>query len=139
MNRNSIIALIILTGVAYGIGRYLQPAEVITKEVVKEVEVIKKDVKIVERIIKRPDGTIIEDRTTEDRTSTEIKKETDKSTQIVALKPQWHIHGMAGTSVRNFGEINYGFGVERRILGSLFVGVYANTKQEVGLSAGYEL
>lgn len=143
MNKYAKISVIVLSALllGYGVGRYIQPAKVQIKreEVIREVEVVKRDVRIVEREIKRPDGTVERERIEEDRSTETVKKDTDKkdSTLIVNAKPQWKLQGFVGTD-GNLASPIYGVGVERRILGPFFLGGYANTKKEFGLSVSFE-
>jgi len=100
-------------------------------------------------VVKKPDGTEETKTTTIDLTqtnststdqasSTSVDKTTEdestksQTTKIVdSLKPQWHLslHGGAGAQ---FGlgaispKIDFGVQAERRILGPVFMGIYAN-------------
>lgn len=126
------IAVLLVGGLGYAFGRYLQPPEI--KQVTKEVEVIKKDVHTVIKEIERPDGTkervtIIEDK------SSESSKKTSQ-TEISNVKPQWKAQGLVGISARD--PMFYGADVERRILGPVFVGLWANTNKEIGASFSIE-
>lgn len=137
---NLLIIALILLALGYGIGRYLQPADVVTEvhEVVKEVEVIKKDVVTV--IKENPDGskeTTITDRTTIEK---ELNKQRDEITKISTLKPQWRFQGIVGIKDFKFDQSSYGLGIERRILGPISAGAFYKTKDnEFGLTASYEL
>lgn len=138
--RNVAIVGLLLLVVGYGTGRYLQPAKIQIKkeEVIKEVEVIKKDIRIVEREITRPDGTKEKERITEDKSqeSTKKEKDTKESTLIANKKPDWRVNGLA--ALNNDRNIVYGLQVERRILGPISVGAFGLTDTTVGLSVGIE-
>lgn len=138
--RNVAIVGLLLLVVGYGTGRYLQPAKIQIKkeEVIKEVEVIKKDIRIVEREITRPDGTKEKERITEDKSqeSTKKEKDTKESTLIANKKPDWRVNGLA--ALNNDRNIVYGLHVERRILGPISVGAFGLTDTTVGLSVGIE-
>lgn len=145
MNKYLKIALgvLVAAGLGYAFGRYAQPAKIeIKKELqVKEIEVTKKNVVVVTHEEKRPDGTVITDTRTVD-TSTEAtnRNSTSKeSTVVTNLKPQWKVGGAAGVKYNEVRmEAVYTIGVERRILGPIFVGAYGRTDKEVGLSVSVE-
>lgn len=129
----------ILLALGYLIGRYLQPAKIEIKkeEVIKEVEVLKKDIKIVEREVVRPDGTKEKERIIEDRSQETVKKEKEsKEKTSVSNKPDWKVSGIAG--IDNFGQNVYGLQVERRVFGPVFVGVVGLTSKTAGLTISFE-
>lgn len=135
------LAILIAAGVGYGFGRYVQPAKVEIKkeEVIKEVETTKKDIVIVEKETHLPDGTVIKEKKTEDKSTEVVKKEekTKESTVTTNEKPQWKVQALAGLELGTVGPV-YGAGVERRILGPFFAGVYGKTNKEVGASLSFE-
>lgn len=135
-----------LLAIGYVSGRYMTPAKVVEKEklierhTIKEVAVLDKqlleetiksavskaikqnDIKWKERIERRPDGTVIEERETEDKSREEKETKTDEKTtkiekvieiqyrdvikekiveklKIVEVKPDWIIGANAGISV----------------------------------------
>lgn len=124
MNYVKIAAALVLIGLlGYAIGRYVQPAKVVTQE--KEVEVVKHDTVTQIKEVTRPDGTKEKDTTITDR-STEVAKKESKVV-IENLKPQWMVSGTYGISAVPY----YGAQVQRRIIGPVFAGVAANTRSEV--------
>lgn len=131
---------LLLLALGYGLGRYIQPAKIETKieQVVKEVEVVKKDIVIKERIIKQKDGTEITERTTEDKSSatTDKKSESSSSTVVTNKKPDWRVNALG--ALNKDRDITYGLQVERRILGNISAGVYGMTDTTIGLSIGME-
>jgi len=133
------IVALLMTGLGYAFGRYMQPAEIQIKreEVVKEVEVVKRDVVTVEKIIKRPDGTVETEKRTEDKSTETVNKDTKskEASVVVNLKPQWKAQGLVGLS--KDGEV-YGAGIERRIIGPVFMGAWGNTAKQVGISLSVE-
>lgn len=135
-----VLAVILLLALGYGMGRYVQPAKIETKveQVVKEVEVVKKDVVIKERIVKQKDGTEITERTTEDRSTetTDKKSESSSSTVVINKKPDWRVNALGAVNVDR--KASYGLQVERRILGNISAGVFGLTDKTVGLSVGME-
>lgn len=90
-----------------------------------QVEVGTKEV----RIIERPDGTkettIVENYVLEAKGSEYAEVEI-----IKPVAPRWAI----GLSAGLVGSNSYRMSVERRIIGNLYVGGYATTEKEVGLS-----
>jgi hypothetical protein len=128
-----ILAVVLLIGGAYGVGRYLQPAEVKVKtetKVVKvEVEKERTKYRTITKYIKRPDGTEerIEEKeeVTEKESSSTKRKDKKKDKQIIAVKPQWKVQAMA--ELDNFELNNYRVGVERRVIGPVFAGAWAST------------
>jgi hypothetical protein len=134
----AICAALLLLG--YAFGRYAQPAKVVTKEVkvIQQVETVKHDVQTVIKEVVKKDGTketvtVIEDKS-KDYTQTKTKDHVTQTTSNV--KPQWRVQGLVGTDL-NFQPI-YGAGIERRIVGPVSAGIYANTKKQVGLSVSLE-
>lgn len=135
------IGILIAAGLGYAFGRYAQPARVeIKREVeVKEKEVIKHDTVTVEKEIKHPDGTIEKETRTEDKTVESKKSDTKEkeSKVVVSEKPQWKAGALAGYDLNQLKPV-YGGEVERRILGPIFVGVWANTQSTVGAKLSIE-
>lgn len=147
--RYKILIVLGLMGAAYGVGRYLQPAEVKTKTKIKkeyvevEKEKEKKETRTIEREIKRPDGTVVKEIIEEEiKESESVTKETEKSELkkkkvVDNLKPQWKIG--ASTSLRQIKGRSYTVEVERRIIGPFFAGVYSRVDfKEYGVSISME-
>jgi hypothetical protein len=136
------IAAIICILLGYAFGRYLQPAKIeIKREVeIKEVQVVKKDVVTVVHEVKTPDGTVTTDSRTEDRTTETTKTDTvaKESTSIENLKPQWRIQAGTDFKERALGPL-YSIGVERRIIGPIFVGGSINMDKQAMLTVSMEL
>lgn len=72
-------------------------------------------------------GSTITETTIVDRT----KKE-ELHSELVRAAPatNWALYGMVGV------DRSYGLGVQRRILGNIFIGGYADTNQRLGVSLG---
>lgn len=103
----------LLIGLIFGAGaaRHFYPrTEIVEKEVVRT------DVQTV-TVIKRPDGTN-ETVTTIDR-STRVE---DKKSVSAPIPPQWLVTGGAGISSTGTA---YSLGVQKRLVGPMFVGVQA--------------
>lgn len=136
-----IAAVLVALALGYGIGRYLQPAEIKTevREVEKVVEKIKKDIVIVERETKSPDGTVVIDRRTEDRSEEAVSRDTrkDEKSEITAYKPQWRVSALAKAKLDAIIP-QYGAHVDRRILGPVWLGVGAYQDGTAQVSVGWE-
>lgn len=134
------IAILLLL-LAYGTGRYLQPnkIETRTETVIKEIEVVKRDVEIIKKKKTSPDGTIEEEETTRDKsTETRDKNQTDKSQTIVTNeKSKWRLYGQAGYSFRDKDYV-YGGGFEKRYMGPVSLGLWGNNKEQAGFSVSIE-
>lgn len=127
-NLAKLSVIILALAAAYGYGRYMQPP----KEVIKEVEVVKKDVRTVTRVITQPDGTVIKERTKEDKTITE--KEKSSTTEARAL---WKVSVMAGYNLKD-KEPEYALSAQKNVLGPMSLGLYGTNRGTVGLVLGYE-
>lgn len=135
-----LIAILFALGIGYGVGRHLQPAEIKTeiKEVEKIVEKIKKDIVIVEREVRQPDGTVIVDRETRDRSEEAIRRDTRREEETeINNKAQWKANIHVKSSISNLVP-QYGASVERRILGPVWVGVGAYQDGTANVSVGWE-
>lgn len=143
--KNKLLAVVLIAGAGYGIGRYLQPAEVKvkteTKVVTVEVEKERTKYRTVVKYIKRPDGTEerIEEKeeVTEKESNTTVQKDKKKDKQVVAAKPQWR--AQVGAELVSFQPTNYRIGIERRVLGPVFVGAWSETNfHSYGISVSME-
>jgi len=142
-NKTLLIAALLLSGIGYGVGRYLQPSEVRTevREVVKEVEVVKKDVVTIIKEKKNTDGSVetvttITDKTTIDKERDEAREEIKS---VINLRPQWRVQGSVGASkISDLASPIYGVGIEKRILGPVSAGIYGRSDKELGLTISLE-
>lgn len=146
--RISIVSLLLL-GAGYGIGRFTQPAKVITKteikEVVKVVEVVKekKDVKTETRIIIHPDGTkeqvtIIVDRTIIDsNVDTNINRDIKNET-ITIRDIGLSIQALALVKSNDLGNREYGILIKKRIIANISGTILATQKGTVGIAIGLD-
>jgi len=136
-----ILIVVALMAISYGVGRYLQPVkEVIkTETVIKTVTVNHVDTVTVVKEITKPDGTKEKTTTTTDKSKIDTNTDSDTKTSIVITnqKPQWKVSALLTTKQGSFGPV-YGAMVERRILGPIFAGAFANTDKAVGLTVGLE-
>lgn len=119
----AVISIVLALG-GYAVGRYLQPPEVVTKEVekIKEVEVIKRDVKTIIKEVVRPDGSKETTTTIDESTRENTRRQTDNQKEVIvaASKPQWKAGLTAKASISNIVPV-YGVQVERRVMGPFFV------------------
>ena len=132
-----IIAGLALLAAGFLGGRYLTPPKEITKVEVQEKEVIKKDIVTVTKEVTRPDGSKEVVTTT---TDTSVEKK-DKQLESIISKPvekQWFITAGASKDLSAFEKTIYQASVNRRILGPLYLGIQANTNQEIGINVGME-
>lgn len=140
--KKEIIIGVVLLAAGYGLGRYVQPAKVVTKtEVVTKVETqIQEHVHTITRTITDPNGHSETVTVTDNNTNTHSNSESDSTSSTVTTynKPQWKAQGLVGLNIHDLSSPVYGVGVERRILGPIFVGAYGKTNSEAGLSVSLE-
>lgn len=133
------LALLVVGVAGYGIGRYVQPAKVQIKkeQVIKEVEVERRNVVVVERETRNADGSVVIDRRTEDRSTrvSDHKSETKESTTITNTKPQYRIRGGAGYDFAD-RNMQYLVGGEKRFWGPLSLGLDVTVGANSGVKAG---
>lgn len=142
MNLKYSLLTALLIGLAgYATGRYLQPAEIITKqvEVVKEIEVVKRDVKTVIKEVVRQDGSKETITTIDESTRERTHKDTDTRKEVIqtAQKPQWEFGIMTKISIDK-PIPTYGAQIERRIVGPFSVGLQAWSDASIGASINVE-
>jgi hypothetical protein len=135
------LAILVALGLGYSFGRYAQPAKEVIKtvEVVKTVETVKHDTVTITKQIKKPDGSTETDTTTTDKdVDTTNTSMTDKTSETITnVKPQWKATGLLGYNVSTFQKV-YGAEIDRRIIGPIFIGAWANTQQTGGVSVSIE-
>ncbi len=141
-------------------GRYSKPAEVKTEYVKGETKVEWKT-RVVYKYIKKnqdketttttkPDGTIIvvEKEHTETETtsnnnttgsSTTTKTETG-ATVLTSARPNWHVGAKVGlkADALRLDPLIYGVSVERRFIGTLWLGAWGMTNKTAGVGAFLE-
>lgn len=104
----------------YGSSKPIPPPEV--REVIK----VDRQVETVTQIVKLPSG--------EERT-TIVEKEVEKTVvkrEEIPVKQLWHI-----SVSKSLKENIYSFGVEKKVLGDLSVGLYGTTDKNFGVTLGY--
>lgn len=124
MNKNSIILILVVAAVAYGLGRYATPAKVVTVE--KEAKAVDTSTTTRETITK--DGTVIK----EVIKNNIVKVEKESSKLVLSAKPNWKV------AVSYDTKRQYGFDVQRRVLGAVFVGAGYRQDGRANVSIGYE-
>lgn len=137
-----IIIAVALLGIGYGAGRYVQPAKVVTKTetVTKTNTIIQEHVHTVIQTVTKPDGEVVKTEVSDNNSVDTVKSSSDSSSSTVTTysKPQWKVQGLAGLNLSSISTPIYGAGVERRILGPIFAGVYGKSNSEAGLSVSLE-
>lgn len=134
--KTTLIITAVVGIIAYSVGRWAVPPKIETKIEVVEKEVIKRDVQIVEREVKQPDGTTIIDRTTVDRSTKLTDKESTKET-IVTNLPKWHVSAGVIASLDSLKTPSYIITVEKNLFATVSVGLTATTDKQVGVVLGY--
>lgn len=177
---------ILLFLLGFGTAKFASPAKVTTKTVTEVKTNTVTEIKYQDRVVvqkvyvateavqthtsevitKKPDGSIVEQKTvdtsTKDSQNLNVNKTDDKSqqtqvaqqtvsntvtTKTVQSQPNWNIRGGVGYSIPyaiNGTQVGIsglkGFvvevGVERRILGPVSIGAFANTQGVLGLTLG---
>jgi hypothetical protein len=138
------LAAIVLVAMACGaaLSHQFMPREV-TKTQLVDHDVIKDHVVTVTKEIVRKDGSKEIDTTVvDDKKENEVKKETISDVKPIPMpQPQWFVTAGAGldaTSLGNLANPVYNASVNRRIIGPVYVGVWGNTRSQVGVQLGLE-
>lgn len=138
-NRNKLILIGLALLLAYGIGRYLQPAKIETRTetIVKEVEVIKRDVEIIKKKKTNPDGTTEEEEITRDKsTETRDKDQKERTEHLVEnQKSQYRIRGGIGYDLSDKSQ-QYVIGGEKRFWGPVSLGLDVTLNNNSSIKAG---
>jgi hypothetical protein len=137
-----LIPIVLLIGM--GLGWYLKPdtikTETKTVEVTKEIRKDFEDVKENIRVIEHPNGTkeTITDRTAKRLIESDLSKEKEriKKREEAPQPPQWSVG--AYMSILD-DRREYTVTVDRRVLGNLFVGIYAQGSSLEDTGAGIGL
>lgn len=140
--KNNLKIAIIVAVVFFGIGYFSKPTKIKTelKEVIK-TEVVKEEAKskIIEKekIIYK-DGTIIEREKTVDisKIKTEMKQKIEKELKTEQINNIGLNISLLAIKPINKQELEYGIHVNKRILGNISVGAFADTEKKIGVSIG---
>lgn len=109
MSVKIVILLCVASAVAAGSLVYKYARQVETKKVVKD------NVVTVVREVIKPDGTVIRDSKTVDKSVKTIE-----AAPLAAIKPDWLVKVGYGI------DKNYSFGVAKRVMGNVYVGAEAS-------------
>lgn len=117
--------------------KFVSSREVVKTQTIDRV-VVQDHVVTVVKEIDRPDGT--KEITT---TADQVTNKTDNSIKSAEdLKPpelkNWMVSGGIGLDFDGTVDKVYDVNINRRILGPIFVGAWANTKSQAGLNVGFE-
>lgn len=107
-------------------------------------ETIKTEVQTQEHVVTKTKTIYLKDGTKEiDTTKTETKATNTqqdstvaKAVQLNLTRPKWHLSAGVGIDMSK-GRF-YSLNVERHIVGPIFVGVLADTRQSIGVTVGIE-
>lgn len=136
MQTRYIVTLCILSLAAgAALTRAYAPREVIQTKIV-EKSVTQEKVVTHTKQVARPDGTVETDTTTEANSTTVANKQSDTKQTKAAALPNWNIAAGVGMD-RDLVQF-YSVHTQRRILGNVFVGVWGNTNEQIGVSLGLE-
>lgn len=124
--------LLVVFVVGYSVGRYAAPAKIQEKIVEKEVEKKDNNIRTVTVVVEKPDGTKTST-TTQDDKSTDVVNDSKSDSASVANLPDWKVSGGLGYNFKEISSV-YMVGVERRIIGSIALGVFGVTDGTIGLS-----
>lgn len=141
---------VLLLALGFGVGKFSNPAKVITKvetkEVIKFVEVKQenKNVVITTKKTTQKDGTIVEESKTEDKTVTKVdtkidsKKETESET-ITVRDIGLNIGLLAIKDISHFNDkTEYAFVAKKRIFSSVTLNGLITTDKKIGLGLGWD-
>jgi hypothetical protein len=88
---------------------------------------IKKDIIYIDRVIKKKDGTVVEEKIVKQKEET--KTENQKHQYRVSAIPNYDLQER---------KIIYGALIERRMFGDLFMGIYGSSDLNIGVSISLE-
>jgi hypothetical protein len=135
--------LILMVLVGYAIGRYAQPAKVVTKtQVVTQVhDVVHEKIHKVIVTVTAPNGTKTTTTTIDNGSVINDQSNTQSNSSTVTTydKTQWSVGALANVDLtKGISAPSYGIQVERRILGPVWVGAYGLANASGGLSVSLE-
>lgn len=143
-----LLSVSLLVGaLSFGAGYYSTPEKVVVKkeiqEVIKEVERVKTDVVVVEKETKSPDGTVVVERRTEEKTSRESKSNTavnenSLSQTETGVQPEWRLGVKMDFKEHEFVDYVDSITIERRMLGPIWAGVSVDQSRTISLAVSWE-
>lgn len=128
----SLLACVLMLVLGYAYGRYAAPEKV--REQIVEKEVVRREVRVIEREKKLPDGTTEKEKIIEEIAQDEKEKQSD--TDLQKIRPKWRTSIVAAYE-QDYGRA-YGAQVEYRFLGPMFVGAFALESGTAGINLGIE-
>lgn len=146
------LAAIVIVAMAVGaaLTRQFAPRTVtktVTQTQTVDHDVIKDHVVTITKEIDRKDGTkeidteVVDNRVNTDVSTTKSTTQTTVSAPAPIPQPQWFLTAGAGldaTSLSNLTNPVYNGSVNRRILGPIYMGIWGNTRSQVGVQLGLE-
>ncbi len=117
--------VVLLLALMFGLGRYTAPAKI------EEKQIVTKETEYITREIVKPDGTVVKETIKKDTATKENQSIVDnkKPEYKVSLIPQYNF---------DTKQTIYGASVEKRILGNVFAGVYADSNKQIGVVISME-
>lgn len=114
-----ISGVVLLLAFMFGLGRYTAPTKI------EEKQIVTKETEFITREIVKPDGTIVKETIKKDTATKENQTVVDnkKAGFKVSVIPQYSF---------DTKKTIYGATVEKRIMGNIFVGIYADTDKKIG-------
>lgn len=156
-NTKIAVAILLVLGLGYGIGRYAQPAKVITKtevktEIKEKIQYIekkdeKRNVVVISDKVTKPDGTVIEHTETKDNTQINtntdinIAKDTkiETKTEVTQIRDSGlSVHALVLSKFDNLNDREYGVLIKKRIVGNVSGALQATNKGTIGISVGLD-
>lgn len=128
--KSSIIAISLVL-VSAGLTYIFAPKKIEYKEKIKIVEVVNTEIRTITRNEKRSDGTVITTTTKEQIKEVSKSNEKEVSKKVTPIKKDWFVTGTY--SIDN----QYSLAIQRRIVFDLYLGVYARSDRELGISMSY--
>lgn len=141
---------VLLLVLGFGVGKFSNPAKVVTKvetkEVIKYVEVKQenKNIIVITKKITQKDGTVIEESKTEDKTVTKVDTQIDskieaKSETITIRDIGLNIGVLAIKDINNLSDkTEYGLTFKKRIFSNISINGLITTDKEIGLGLGWD-
>ena len=117
--------VVLLLAFMFGLGRYTAPAKI------EEKQIVTKETEYITREIVKPDGTVVKETIKKDTATKENQTVVDnkKAGFKVAVIPQYNF---------DTKQTIYGATIEKRIVGNIFAGIYADTNKTVGVVVSME-
>ncbi len=117
--------VVLLLAFMFGLGRYTAPAKI------EEKQIVTKETEFITRETVKPDGTVVKETIKKDTATKENQTVVDnkKAGFKVSVIPQYNF---------DTKQTIYGATIEKRIVGNVFAGIYADTNKTVGVVVSME-